>query len=313
MMRLGAAAIVACLLTASCSSGNSSTGSASSTSTSTSTSSTSTTTEAPPAADSPADVWVELWTAATAEGSTAEDLEPFATRDVAEQILTIVTIDDHQRREVLNSPNFDPAETVGGGASVEDCAFLTPPQAEAAANFFRGSGTVDADGVFRFDGFEVVSRTGCIPAELNEAVLADYEDYWHGLNEISNPPNPDSPRLPEIASGDHLENLRRLTTDDAANQRYYRENPTIHPEVTEWRTATTVVVLDCQETDPAYGAYDQQTDERLATDPPPKPGQRDLREITLAFESGRWKVIDRQGSTDTACEFAPTPLGVAVV
>lgn len=314
MRRLGAVAIVACLLGAACSSGSGADDSASTTSsTSTSTSTTSTSTTEPPSAeDSAADVWVDLWAAATAASSTVADLEPFATSDVAEQIMTIVTIDDRQRREVLNSPSVDPADTAGE-VTVEDCAFLTPPQAEAAANFYRGTGSVDDAGVFRFDGFEVVSRTGCIPVELDHAVREDYADYWDGLNEVSNPPDPDSPRLPEIATGDHLDNLRRLTAEDAANRRYYRENPALHPEVTEWRTATTVIVLDCQETDPDYGAYDQQTDERLETDPPAKEGQRDLREITMTLEGGRWKVIDRQGSTDTDCEFAPTPLGVAVV
>jgi hypothetical protein len=314
MRRLGAAVIAACLLSAAaCSSDGDSGDSASSTSTSSSTTTpASTTTEALPEEASAADVWVELWAAATTEGSTVADLEAFATSDVAEQILTIVTIDERQRRAVLNTPSLDPAGT-GGDATVEDCAFLTPPQAEAAANFFRASGTVDDAGVLRFEDFEVVARTGCIPAALNDAILADYADYWDGLNEVSNPPDPESPRLAEIASGEHLRNLRSLTADDAANGRYYREKPTLHPEVTEWRTSTTIVLLDCQETDPQYGAYDQETDERLATDPPAKPGQRDLREITMAFEDGRWKVIDRQGSTDTSCEFAPTPLGVAVV
>lgn len=312
MRRVAASVVVAALLSAACSSGDSSDGAVPSSTTSTSTSSTTSTTEPAPEEDSPADVWVDLWAAATTEGSTAVDLEAFATPEVAAQVMTIATIDEHNRRQVLNSPNTDPSQTVGE-STVEDCAFLTPPQAETAANFFRGTGSVDDAGIFRFDTFEVVSRTGCIPAELNEAVLRDYADYWDGLNEISNPPDPDSPRLAEIAAGGHLQNLRRLTSDDAANGRYYRDEPTLHPEVSEWRTLSTVVVLDCQGTDPAYGAYDQGTDQRLEIDPPAKPGQRDLREITMVLEGGRWKVVDRQGSTDTTCEVAPTPRGVPVV
>ena len=312
MMRLGAAAIVACLLTASCSSGNTSTDSASSTSTSTSTSSTSTTTEAPPAADSPADVWVELWTAATAEGSTAEDLEPFATRDVAEQILTIVTIDDHQRREVLNSPNFDPAETVGGGTTVQDCAFLTPPQAEAAANFFRGTGTVDADGVFRFDGFEVVSRTGCIPEDLNTKVLADYAEYW-SQSAVSNGAPPLLDTINEIATGEHLSASVALLQQLEQQGHYLREEPTIHPEVIEWRSRETIVVLDCQELDPESGIFDQATDERTADSFRVSPGDLGLREVTLQLENGQWKVADRQGNAGVDCDFAPTSHGVPVV
>jgi hypothetical protein len=284
----------------------------SSSTTSTSTSSTTSTTEATPTKDSPADVWVDLWAAATTEGSTAADLKTFATPEVAAQVMTIATIDERNRRQVLNSPNSDPSQTVAE-STVEDCAFLTPPQAETAANFFRGTGSVDDTGVFRFHTFEVVSRTGCIPAELNEAVLRDYADYWDGLNEISNPPDPDSPRLAEIAAGEHLANVRRLTAADAAAGRYFVDRPTIHPEVIEWRTPTSVVVLDCAEADPYFGTYDAVTNERIGEDPASKPGQRNYYETTLELDSGRWKVTDRQASADTTCDFAPTSRGLPIV
>jgi hypothetical protein len=42
-------------------------------------------------------------------------------------------------------------------------------------------------------------------------------------------------------------------------------------------------------------------------------GEVDLREFTMVLEDGRWKVTDRQGSSDTDCSFAPTEFGIPVV
>lgn len=281
MRRLGAVVIVACLLSAAaCSSDGDSGDSVSSTSTSSSTSTTSSsTTEAPPEEVSAADVWVELWAAATTDGSTVADLEAFATSDVAEQILTIVTIDERQRRDVLNTPSLDPAGTAGD-ATVEDCAFLTPPQAEAAANFFRGTGTVDDAGVFRFDDFEVVSRTGCIPSEINDAVLADYAEYW-SKSAVSNGSPPLLDTISEIATGEHLAASVAFLQQLAQQGRYLREEPTIHPEVIEWRSKETIVLLDCQELDPDSGIFDETTDQRTADSFQVDPGDLGLREVTL--------------------------------
>lgn len=311
MRRLVAATVLAALLSAACSSASSSDGAVSSSTTSTSTSSTTSTTEATPTEDSPADVWVDLWAAATAEGSTAADLETFATPEVAAQVMTIATIEERNRRQVLNSPNSDPSQTVGE-STVEDCAFLTPPQAETAANFFRGTGAVDDTGVFRFHTFEVVSRTGCIPAELNEAVLRDYADYW-ARSAVSNGSPPLLDTIREIATGEHLSSSLALLQQLERDGQYLREEPVIHPEVIEWRSRETIVVLDCQGLDPESGIFDEVTGERTPNSFRVQPGDRGLREVTMQFEDGRWKVADRQGNAGVECEFAPTPRGVPVV
>lgn len=311
MRRVAASVVVAALLSAACSSGDSSDGAVSSSTTSTSTSSTTSTTEPAPEEDSPADVWVDLWAAATTEGSTAVDLEAFATPEVAAQVMTIATIDEHNRRQVLNSPNSDPSQTVGE-STVEDCAFLTPPQAETAANFFRATGSVDDAGIFRFDTFEVVSRTGCIPAELNEAVLRDYADYW-ARSAVSNGSPPLLDTIGEIATGDHLSASLALLQQLERDGQFLREEPVVHPEVIEWRSRERIVVLDCQELDPESGIFDEATGERTANSFRVQPGDRGLREVTMQFQDGRWKVADRQGSAGVECEFAPTPRGVPVV
>ena len=103
--------------------------------------------------------------------------------------------------------------------------------------------------------------------------------------------------------------LQQLDQQD----RYLREEPTIHPEVIEWRSKDTVVVLDCQELDPESGIFDEATDERAEDSFRVDPGDLGLREVTLQFEDGRWKVADRQGNAGVDCEFAPTPRGVPVV
>jgi len=99
----------------------------------------------------------------------------------------------------------------------------------------------------------------------------------------------------------------------AEQGRYLREEPTIHPEVIEWRSKETIVLLDCQELDPDSGIFDETTDQRTADSFQVDPGDLGLREVTLQLEDGRWKVADRQGNAGVECDFAPTPRGVPVV
>ena len=181
------------------------------------------------------------------------------------------------------------------------------------ANYYRGTVSIDPDsGDATVEGVEPVSLTGCIPEQLASEVLDDYSDYWATVTEVSNPPDPTSERLTDVATGDQLALLTTSLTDFAARDLVFVDDPVLHPEIIEWRNATTVVVLDCQEADPNYGLFDAEGNRQSET-PAVSEGEVDLREFTMVLEDDRWKVTDRQGSSNTDCSFAPTEFGVPVV
>lgn len=286
-----------------------------STTTSSSTSSsstTSTTTDPPSDAVLAVEAWDTAWTLATTEGSRADQLVDagVATPDAAAQFVAIASLNDtdQARREILRHPT---TTEVDGGLAVNDCLFVTPPLITAPASFYQGSIDITG-GEAVITGLKAISPTGCIPREINDQVLKDYAEYWTGTDELSEDlENLDRDRLAELTTGSHLENLTATYQGLLPRADQFRNDPTLHPEVIEWRDPTTVVILDCQESDPAYGLY--KDGQRVPDPPPPVPGQVDLREVTMVLEDGRWKVADRQASANTSCGFAPTSFGVPVV
>jgi hypothetical protein len=273
---------------------------------------TSTTTAPPSEAELAVEAWDAAWALATTEGSQAEQLVDagVATPDAAAQFVAIASLNDTDpaRREILRHPT---TTEVDGGLAVNDCLFFSPPLTTASASFYQGSVEI-ARGEAVVTGLKAISPTGCVPREINDQVLEHYVEYWKGLDEVSeNLKSLNEDRISELTTGEHRDNVLAAARRFAESGDELRDDPTLHPEVMEWRGPTTVVILDCQEADPEFGLY---ADGRRLTDlPAPVPGQLDLREVTMVLEGGRWKVADRQGSANTSCEFAPTAFGVPVV
>jgi hypothetical protein len=286
----------------------------STTSTSTSSSTTTmSTTEPPSDTELAVDAWDTAWELATTEGSRAEQLVDagVATPDAAAQFVAIASLNDTDtaRRQILRHPNTAQAD---GELAVNDCMFITPPLTTASASFYQGA--IDVTGrEAKVTGLKAISPSGCIPREINDEVLEDYVEYWRGLDEVSeNLKSLDQHRISELTTGQHRENVLAAARRFSESGDELRDDPTLHPEVLEWRNPTTVVILDCQQADPEFGLY-ADGGRRLPDLPAPVPGQLDLREVTMVLEDGRWKVSDRQGSANTSCEFAPTSFGVPVV
>ena len=276
-----------------------------------------TTTGKPDTASAVATTWTEAWTTAARADAAASDV-PGTAEGVAERIVTSLhperadpaTVD--VSRSVTSEPNVTESAEEPDTYVIDDCLLISPAAAAGEANYYRGTATIDADGAVTIESVEPVSLTGCVSESVASDVLAAYEDYWTAVNQFSNPPDPDSARLAEVASGGQRDLLVRSLTDFKARGLSFVDDPGLHPEIIEWRNATTVVVLDCQEADAGYGLFD--ADGNRQPDPPPvAEGEVDLREFTMVLEDGRWKVTDRQGSSDTDCSFAPTEFGALVV
>ncbi len=279
-------------------------------------SSTSTTGE-PDRASAVADAWTEAWSAAARADATPAAV-PGTADGVAERLVTSLhperadTSTADVSRSVTSTPTVTESPDDPDTYVIDDCLLISPAAAVGEANYYRGTAAVDADGAVTIESVEPIALTGCVSESVASDVLEAYGDYWAAVNEFSNPPNPDSGRLAEVASGDQRDLLVRNLTDFKARGLYFVDEPELHPEIMEWRNATTVVVLDCQEADTDYGLFDADGNRQPET-PPVAEGEVDLREFTMVLEDSRWKVTDRQGSSDTDCSFAPTEFGVPVV
>ncbi len=275
------------------------------------------TSETPVPAERVAAAWTEAWPAASNSDAQPGDLSD-VTDEVADRLIAILhperadgataAID----RSVRTSPSVAKSETDPNAFVIDDCLLISPAAAVGEANYYRGTATVDGDGSVTIESVEPVSLTGCVAADVAADVLDAYQAYWEAVTEISDPPDPDSPLLSEVAIGDQLDLLVRNLTDFESRGLRFVDDPVLHPEIIEWRNAKTVVVLDCQEADPDYGLFDGDGNRQPET-PPVADDEVDLREFTMVLDAGKWKVADRQGSSDTDCDFAPTEFGVPVV
>lgn len=264
-----------------------------------------------------AEAWTDAWVSAARATAAPSDLVG-AEEAAAERIVTALhpervdgtTVD--VERSVTSEPEVSQSSEDVDVFVIDDCLLISPPSAVGEANYYRGTATVDAKGAVTIVSVEPVALTGCVSESIATDVLDAYEDYWEAVTEFSNPPAPGSQRLAEVATGDQRDILVRNLTDFKARGLYFVDDPGRHPEIMEWRNASTVVVLDCQEADTDYGLFDAAGNRQPET-PPVAEGEVDLREFTMVLEDGRWKVSDRQGSSDTDCSFAPTEFGVPVV
>ena len=257
-------------------------------------------------------LWVEAWRLASAEGATEADLADFASAEVAARLIRTLQETGSAQRTVTNSPVVgEPADD--GSMEINDCLLFQPPVTALPANWYSGVAELGDDGVLRLTALEPQSLTGCVPAVVVEAAIADYEDYWDAAVEYWVPADADNPRLAATATRPHFDTIHELLVDHEARGLELRGRPETYPEVIEYRSSTELVILDCQLVDLERGLYASATGERLPDIPPIVDGQRDARSAVMLFEEGRWKVSDRQGVVNTECQFAPTPLGVPAV
>lgn len=252
--------------------------------------------------------WQSTW--ATAGDPTAGPLPATVTADAAATLTSFLRGGDAPpvrtfvHAAVAEPLDDDPEATV----VVVDCLLATPPIGETAAAWFRG--TYLADGTLT--AVEAVALGGCVPAEIAAAAIASYEDHWDAAVGYWAPADPSSPRIAETLTGDRLDRVQALVTEHAAAGIELRGRPTTHPEIVEYRSPIELVILDCQEVDPATGLFEAATGRRLPDIAPVAPGQRDVRSAVMRFLDGRWKVAERQGETDVDCQFAPTASGIPV-
>lgn len=257
--------------------------------------------------DAAVDIWQAAW-AAAASGDV-DALSRLATEDVAARWTTLV--EDQIGRSLTHATFATPAPD--GTVSIDECILVTPPLTGSGAARFSGVvGSTDG-GVARVTDLRTDEMfNGCVPLPTFAAATAAYTDYWAVYFAIGADPNPADPRIADIAAGGHRAFLEDLFADLRDAGVVLRGQPTVHPEVSAYTSASSLTIYDCQAPDAAYGVYDVATGEITDLDLPVRPGSRDEKDVDMVLEDGRWKVSERRGQSDVACE-TPSGLGVDIV
>lgn len=265
---------------------------------------------------SPASALEQTWAAVWSAAATTEDGKPTAIAEVESNLssdaLAIVEslFDGDVTREVSNHPVVTDGDD--GSMVINDCLYVRPPARVDVANWYQATAVPDDAGGWVIESIELVRASGCVPATVAADVIADYLDFRDANNEFWNPADPEHPRLVETVTGGLLDHTRGLLEEDQLSGWYFTDgDTTYHPEILRVETSTRVIVSDCTSPSPERGFFDAEgvPQEGQATGA----DQRNLEEVTMVFEDGRWKAEESAGRSDVSCEFAPSVNGVPQV
>jgi hypothetical protein len=276
------------------------------------------TTPAPPAPEVAAAiaVWDQWWAAITDPAVTPDQLAALADPAAIETV-TRFGVSYWQGPPFSRSPFVT---ATGDGITIDDCVVGGGPivipelntEERPESTHFTGTLTDTAAGL-RITSF-TASRF-CVPAPIATAALAAWNNYNNVLAEVFNARTPGDPRLPQIASSDHLERLTSLLQRGLDENFEIRGLPSLEraPVVIAYLSPTAVRIADCHTQSLSYGAFDLSSGERredlIVT---PDEGLNGLDEATLLLLDGVWKVDSRASSTNSECS-APVSGAVSIV
>jgi len=182
--------------------------------------------------------WTDAWNAAATDTATAEDLAALATEDVAQAMITITHATGETSTVVpVPSATLNPDGTV----TIEECILIEPTIHPFPSFHYTGTVTRQPDGTWQTTTI-VPHDPGCVPAKINNEVIARYNEYLTLRSEFGNPPNPNDPRFPEIFL-DPTPFVSRLTEMQATGETY-QLNIESHPNVITYSDAA-VSIVDC--------------------------------------------------------------------
>lgn len=267
------------------------------------------TTALPPAGSAPSTAPVpgeptaalQAWQQTLTTASAGGDLTALASPVAASTLASLA--------EFIPSPlTFSTTATAApdGTVAIEEC--VLPAGGEAGALLVRGVVTADGvvDGIDIADAFE-----GCVPAAVNTAVLAAYEDFWNAFTEFTRPPDPASVRLAGTTNGEYFTILRDLMARFAAEGKEFRGRPQTRPEVEAYLAVDRIRIGDCQVMPADFGVYATATGQRTTDWPAIREGQTDYRSVTMVLVDGTWKVDGVLDETDSPCQY-PSPRAAIV-
>ena len=258
-------------------------------------------------------VWAAVWTAAgRAEADKATAIDQVADHRSPEALETVTTLFQGEvERQILNHPVV--SETAAGGTFINDCLYIRPPARVGTANWYQAEVSKGADDQWVIETITLSTTSGCVPKTVSDEIIADYLDFRDARAEYWNPADPHHPRIPETLTGVQIGLTIDLLEKDAAGDIYFVDGDTTYnPEVSEVVSPTEVIIIDCILPTPERG-YFTGDGELLEGEQQPIAGQRDVHEINMTLEDGRWKVSNSGSSASVDCPLAPSINGVPQV
>lgn len=246
--------------------------------------------------------WTELLTATADPGADTNGLDQIATPAMVDQMTTFFRLAGPDGVDVTTFPS---ATVNGGGtATIEDCIWHSPDVSDDPSFHFTATAQpIDT-------GYQITGITpqgpGCVPKELAEPALAAYAEFREVTVDLGRNPDPDDPRLQQVASGPTLESFRTAATDLATNGYTLWLGGESNPYPFEFPRPDTIVVDDCILPEDGFGEHDETgapTGE-LAIEP----GKQPLQVITMVLTDGGWKADNGNILTDFQCDPESLPV-----
>ena len=201
-------------------------------------------------------------------------------------------------------------------AEIVDCAIVSQHPADQPDSVATITISWEATAITTDDGWRIdTAQPGelfCVAEELNDQLLAAYEDFRAVKNVAWDPPDPDHPDLEATMAGEQLTFTRDLLAEHQREGIVIRDPaPTDNAVVFDVGIGA-ATVSDCTEQIDGYGAFDLESGERLnSLIAPVVSGRLDAQSVELERQSdGSWRVIDQAASRDTTCERGSTRYAV---
>jgi hypothetical protein len=261
-----------------------------------------------------ADALEETWAAfqaAWAEQAAEDDPDPGAFEGLTVDPDATIELLDALRaggRLVTTEQELWPRfEIDGDRAEVVDCVIAAQHPTGQPDSLATVTISWDATAVVTDDGWRVDSAQPgelfCVAEELNDQLLAAYEDFRAAKNAAWDPPDSDHPDLETTMAGEQLTFIRELLAEHQREGIVIRDPaPTDNAVVFDLGIGR-ATVSDCTVQVPERGAFDLTTGDRLDDlIPPIRDGQLDGQSVELERQpDGSWLVVDQAGTRDTDC------------
>lgn len=260
--------------------------------------------------DDIAAVWVDFLDVYNQQTATG-DTDPTAFDGLAEDpdrfAALAASINDDDRFITLDIEHWTVVDIDGDRATIGDCvialshlAVQDPDDADHRTTWWTATAIRDGD-----DWLIQATNadpTPCVAQELNDQLLTAYNDYREVKNDAWDPPDPDHPRLDDVATGDHLDFLRDFLEQDRQEGVVFREPAPTDNAVVFRLEIGLGVVSDCTQQVPEFGMYDLESDARLDEEiPPVEEGRLDAQSVDFIRADGGWKAEQQNASRDTDC------------
>ena len=274
------------------------------------------TSAAPARTELAAKAWSEMWSGAAArtpEGDAAATA--VSSPDLVQKLQTRLRLPG-------TAPTFPvTTEQPDGTVAISDCVVPTPFILENSGSWWTGTAAPGADGVWRVTAANLHVPEPCVPATLAKAAIDKYTSYWDAQHQWWNPPDSSNALLGQYLVSPQLERTMDVLTNYASKNAVLKGSPQLHPEISQVRSATEVVVRDCQVWDPSFGIFDRTSGARIAGIDQLDPNQpRYLATPRLVLRGDGWRIAELQGSKltlepgqEVACDFAPSSRGLPQV